>query len=273
MLTSIGAENSADKILGDDDTYVEADFNATKTWVEYLNRLIGAGIGIILFALFLSALPLINTQSSLAAFSGVIVIVTGFQGWLGSIVVSTNLLPGMITIHMLLALVIISFLIILVFNSFRSFKLSESASQLGKLKPVFLLLLIALLPQIVLGTEVREQVDVLSKTYGFSNRTTWIDEMGLSFYIHRSLSWLFMAASVWVFYNIFKNYSSNNLEFKLSLGLLGLVSLEILFGIGMYLFNIPPFLQPLHLLVGTVLFGFVLFMYLLSGRVTKSAIE
>jgi cytochrome c oxidase assembly protein subunit 15 len=272
MLTSLGADKSANKILGDDNTYVEADFNATKTWVEYVNRLIGALIGLILFALFLSAIPLIPVQKSLAAFSGLIVVVTGFQGWLGSIVVSTNLLPGMITVHMLLALVIISFLIILVFNSYKDFRLEAKNTEFRKLKPILLLLLIALIPQIVLGTDVREHVDVLAKTYGFDNRESWISEMGISFYIHRSLSWLFMAASGWVFFKLFKSYSKNSLEFRLGLGLLSLVSMEILFGVGMYFFDIPPYIQPLHLLAGTLLFGFVLFMFLMSARAPKKIV-
>ena len=35
-------------------------------------------------------------------------LLVGFQGWLGSIVVSTNLVPGIVTIHMLLALAIVA---------------------------------------------------------------------------------------------------------------------------------------------------------------------
>ncbi len=267
-LTSFGANQSAKLILGDSNTYVEEDFNAVKTWVEYVNRLIGAIIGILLFALFLSALPLIKLEKSLAAFSGLIVVITGFQGWLGSIVVSTNLLPGMITIHMLLALLIISSLIALVFNAYPNPNFNSNSKTFGELKYVFLLMLIALIPQFIIGTDVRESVDVFVRTFGFENRINWIENLGASFYIHRSLSWLFLILSGYALYKVYKNYSTSNLEFKMTLVLMVLVSFEIAIGVGMYLFNIPPYLQPLHLLNGTLLFGFVLLMYLMSRKST-----
>lgn len=266
MLKSFGALESAKLILGDSNTYVEDDFNAVKTWVEYINRLIGAIIGILLFALFISALPLLKMEKSLAAFSGFIVIITGFQGWLGSIVVSTNLLPGMITIHMLLALLIISSLIALVFNAYPNPSFNKKSEAFAELKYIFLFMLILLIPQFILGTDVRESIDVMSRTLGFENRITWIDYLGTSFYIHRSLSWLFMILSGYALYKVYKNYDSSNLEFKMTLILVAIVSIEILIGVGMYLFDIPPFLQPLHLLNATLLFGMVLLMFLMSRK-------
>lgn len=265
-LESFGASQSAKLILGDSNTYVEEDFNAVKTWVEYINRLIGAIIGILLIGLFISALPLIKIEKSLAAFSGVIVILTGFQGWLGSIVVSTNLLPGMITIHMLLALLIISALIALVFNAYPDPNFSSTSKEFSKLKYIFLFMLIALVPQFILGTEVRESVDLLSRNFGFDNRSNWIAYLDSSFYIHRSFSWLFLAVSVYAFSKIYKNYKSSDIEFKMTFLMIGLVSFEIVIGIGMYFFEIPPYLQPLHLLNGTLLFGLVLLLFLMSRK-------
>ena len=47
-------------------------------------------------------------------------ILVGVQGWLGSLVVSTNLLPVMVTIHMGLALVIVAMLLYAVDRSQQS---------------------------------------------------------------------------------------------------------------------------------------------------------
>lgn len=268
MLSSFGAENTASLIMGDNTMYIEEDFNAVKTWVEYVNRLIGAIIGILLFALFLSALPMFSTTKYLATFSGLIVIVTGIQGWIGSIVVSTKLLPGMITIHMLLALFIISGLIALVVRSYSKFKLDYSNKSLSNLSGLFMAMMLLLIPQIVLGTEVRETVDQLAT----SNlaRNEWIDNMGLTFFIHRSFSWVFLLISVFVMYRIMKQYSKTSLEFKMALVLLAFVGIEMIFGIVMSEFDIPRVVQPFHLVLGTLLFGHALYMYLLSRRVSKS---
>ena len=51
----------------------------------------------------------------------------GFQGWLGSKVVSSNLQPGMITLHMLVALAIVGTLL---------FALAQSGQQAALSQPI-----------------------------------------------------------------------------------------------------------------------------------------
>ena len=91
--------------------YADTRFNVVKTWTEYLNRLLGVSIGILIFLSALVSWPLrhhnaLLTKASVAAF-----FMVGFQGWLGSRVVSSNLQPGMITLHMLMALAIVATLL------------------------------------------------------------------------------------------------------------------------------------------------------------------
>ncbi|MBL4821474.1 MAG: COX15/CtaA family protein, partial [Gammaproteobacteria bacterium] len=91
--------------------YADTRFNVVKTWTEYTNRLVGVTIG---FLVFLTAVfswscrrhdPWIF-RASVAAF-----FMVGFEGWLGSQVVSSNLQPGLITLHMLMALAIVAALL------------------------------------------------------------------------------------------------------------------------------------------------------------------
>ena len=86
-------------------------FNATHTWIEFINRLLGALAGLTTLVLLISAL--FHFKSDLWAPLGSLAVVLGmgFQAWLGKTVVDSNLLPYKITIHMAMALLIVLFLL------------------------------------------------------------------------------------------------------------------------------------------------------------------
>ena len=78
-----------------------------------------------------------------------------FQGWIGSIVVSTNLLPGMITFHMLLAIGLIALLLNIRFKMTMDREKLEIKKENNSVKSILVACIILLLTQIVLGTQVR----------------------------------------------------------------------------------------------------------------------
>ena len=60
ILSFIGLDELSNKIINDPEIKVSEKFNFYKTWTEYINRLIGAIVGISLFLLFISLLILSN---------------------------------------------------------------------------------------------------------------------------------------------------------------------------------------------------------------------
>jgi cytochrome c oxidase assembly protein subunit 15 len=242
-LSAIGMKETGERILNDPGVLQENDFNPTKTWIEYFNRVVGVIIGFLIFAVFVVSLRFRKTETRLTVIAALTFLLVGFQGWLGSFVVSTNLTPWTITVHMFLALVIVAMLIYLVHQS--SYE-KEIESSLGFW---WLTACIAvLLVQILLGTQVREAIDQVSVSF---DRESWVANLGTEFVIHRSFSWIVLILHVGLIVRLYKTEGSKSFALTLILLILG----TILSGMGMAYFAVPAFLQPLHLLLATITFG------------------
>ena len=90
-----------------------AVFNPTHTWIEFINRLLGALAGLATLLLLISALWRFKSDALATLGSLLVVLGMGFQGWLGKTVVDSNLLPYKISIHMAMALLIVLLLVYL----------------------------------------------------------------------------------------------------------------------------------------------------------------
>lgn len=250
-LNALGMSETAEGLLNDPSVLLERDFNPVKTWIEYLNRIVGVIIGILIFAVFVVSLRYWNTQRRFTVVAFLSFVLVGFQGWLGSFVVSSNLTPWTITIHMFLALLIVALLVYLVDQS--SFR-PEINSSLG-----FWWLLASmavLLVQILLGTQVREAIDRVATLVA---RDAWIANLGGEFVIHRSFSWIVLIMHVGLILRLRKTEGAKAFTLALILLILG----TILSGMSMAYFAVPAFLQPVHLLLATLTFG-MQFLFLLK---------
>ena len=261
-LVALGFSELAEQIKNDPKILVEEDFNAAKTWTEYINRLIGAVIGILIFGTFVLSLRYWKTDKTITVLSFLAFVLVGFQGWIGSIVVSTNLLQWMITIHMLLALLIVCLLIYVYYRSRRSL-ITIELKRSARLQWILMIGIIATLVQIVLGTQIREAIDVLADTLA---RTDWIANLGIQFKIHRSYSLLLLSLHLYLVRLLFKSETKSEVLKKVSGFLLLIVGVETLSGAIMAYFGVPAFIQPIHLLLGTLIIGVQYYVLLLIGN-------
>ena len=223
-----------------------SEFNATKTWIEFLNRLIGAIAGLSTLLMLVFSLRFWKKNKIYSLVSLLIVLGMGFQAWLGKLVVDSNLAPYKITVHMLMALVIVALIIYLIFISNNNIKILKNTS----LKYLIFLSLILTLVQVFTGTQVREFVDIqyeLSK-----NKELWLKNPNFNFYFHRTFSLLIFAINLTILYLTFKWKYPLNIILWISF----IIFLEIVLGIIMYYGDFPIFSQPLHLFLATILFGF-----------------
>ncbi len=264
-LASMGFRQVAGEIFAHPTQYVETDFNATKTWIEYVNRLVGVLIGIFVFITAVVALPYWRRDRPVFWLAVGGWLLTGVQGWLGSLVVSTNLLPIMVTIHMGLALLIVAMLLYAADRARQQpTEVSPMAAEWTAIQPATapvaaqglrLLLWIALLVtfvQIVLGTQVREQVDHVAAATGYLQRDTWVSQLGDVFKVHRSLSILVVLLNAYAAYLLWP--LAGRLR-SIMAAVLAVLAAEVLAGVSLAYLALPAVIQPVHLTLATLLFG------------------
>ncbi len=234
-----------------------ANFNAFKTWVEYVNRLVGVLIGFFIFLTFLFSWHFWKKNKKVIALSFLNFILVGFQGWLGSVVVSTDLAPIVVTLHMLVAVLIVAILLY-----------TYACSKLHTYKPTYAPILkrylyinlIFILFQIILGTQIRESIDQIALHLGQNNRHLWIDQLGITFYAHRSFSILLFLSIALMVWHILKNEKLK--QFKiLAISILFITFAELILGTLMVYWAIPAFAQPLHLLGAILIFSIEFWLY------------
>lgn len=276
FLNRIGFSQVAENIFSHPSQFIETEFNVSKTWIEYLNRLVGALIGIFVFFTLVYSIPFLKRDKPIFYLSLVSFVLVGFQGWLGSLVVSTNLLPITVTIHMALALLLVAILIYAVARSQKN--KFEQLNQIPKTNIYFTFYLVIGLSfaQILLGTQVRELIDVIASELSYTNRENWVGKIGATFYLHRSFSAIIFLINLYLCWQL---YALQEVRLsRLANGLLACIGIEILVGTILTYFAIPAALQPIHLVLATILFGLQFYMlivyyYAARNRVLKLAVR
>ena len=268
-LEKLGFSETANQIANDKSILIEQEFNPVKTWIEYINRLIGVLIGFFIILTVWKSFPLWKQDKWIPILSVAALVLVLFQGWVGSLVVSTNLLHWMITFHMMLAILQVMLLIYL-YHRAGNLQTGKGVEMdvPSKIEWILIFALILMLVQVVLGTQVREEIDQISASLGNMMRGTWIEQLGLPFFIHRSFSLILLGVHLLYFFWAFKYVLRKSSITLWSQLLMILVILEIATGIGMAYFAIPAFLQPLHLLLGTLIVG-VQYLLILQLREHK----
>lgn len=232
-----------------------AVFNAAHTWVEYINRLLGALSGLAILAMALCSLAWWPEKKGRVAFAWLTVIAIGFQAWLGATVVYSVLAPVRITLHMFMALVIVGMLIWIVF---RETKANPGHRADPLTFRVWTATVLASLLQILMGTQVRQFVDEQAEALGEGTRDLWLQDPSVVFLVHRSFSILIVLLHLWVAWRIGKK----QLGYGGMTPILIVIGLILVSGVAMNYLAFPWGSQPLHLVMAAVLFGMQGFLWL-----------
>lgn len=250
-----------------------AQFNPTLIWIEYCNRLVGVLVG------------LLTTLSMIAAFRryrhvprvwwptlGAFVLVL-MEGWLGKKVVDLELEGWIVSLHLIAALVIAALLIYATTCAF-----SRDGAPLAFIPPERRRIaratqaVIALaLVQLTLGALVRGHIDDVVSRQTNLPRNQWVAQVGIYDQTHRIGALVLTGAVLALAALILRTPELPIWLRRMAKIAVGLLLVQVGAGLGLAYGALPPPLQTIHIVVGSLLVGSLTLIVLLAYRLPLDA--
>jgi cytochrome c oxidase assembly protein subunit 15 len=241
-----------------------SQFNPALMWTEYLNRLLGVTVGLLIFATLISAWRHHRQTPRILWPTAAAFLLVGFQGWLGGVVVQQELAAWLVTAHMLVALVIVSLLLYATVYAFfahgAAMRLHGTARR--PLAWAALALILLTLTQVALGTQVREHIDVAMA--GGVARADALASVGSYDYWHRDLALLVAAATMAVVWLVTTRHRRETTLARTAWTMAALAGIQVALGVTMAYLALTPAAQVAHLTGSSLLLGAQTVLFLLA---------
>ena len=238
-----------------------ANFNVTHTWIEYFNRLFGATTGLVITMAMLFSLLIRKRFPKVVIATMVAFLLTGVEGWIGAKVVETNLAPIVITLHMLLALIIVSLLIYALLKVKLNTQSSTLQTSYASQIPLYLKILWGVTVfEILLGTHMREGLENLR--IAFPDRTVdfLMTTLGAFKYIHTGMGILLVSLTAILWNKIMMHSTPSTSVIILMRSLLGLFIFQVGMGELMVFGEFSPSFRLLHMWGASLSIGVIMAM-------------
>lgn len=249
-----------------------ADANITKTWIEYLNRLLGVTIGFLVVATAIQTVRVARHRRDLVASAVAATLLTGFQGWQGGQVVKKHLDPRFVTVHLFLAFVI-GMLLIHVAIEARREALGESsrpAASARLRKASFALVILALL-QSAVGALVRGTIDLVEKANAEIGRDGWLEKVGAVDWIHRGMGQIVLLTTFVAAYCAVKDTGRPRWNRAWATMVIAVVAMQLGSAYFLAYHALPPAAQVLHVTFSSLLVGLAFTQWWISRSDTAAS--
>jgi cytochrome c oxidase assembly protein subunit 15 len=245
-------------------------FNMTLAWIEYINRLFGVTIGFLIVAVAVWAIARYRSYPRILIPAIIAPILTAYQGWQGSQVVASGLKPIIVSAHMVIALIIAG---LMIYISVQAYYLSKSSTVGEYAKGAGLhagVLLGASLVQIILGTQLREAIEIISMEFPLISSAEVLMRSGVLAYVHSAFGIIIMILALVTSHKLLSR-SPSHLVWQSGWTMAYLGILQIIFGIVLFLGGIPAVARVLHMWISALLFGVILITFFALSRERKMA--
>jgi heme a synthase len=239
-------------------------FNLTLAWIEYINRLGGMILGLIILIVALMAVRRFRKVPRIIIPSLVAALLVALQGWQGGQVVASELRQLYVSIHMGLAFIIVS---LMIYITQQAYYLEYPDDEKNSVYPrgisiyiVFLWILTFM--QIIIGTEIRSLLEYIPARFPLLPETAWLGKVGMISYIHVALGIAIAIGAGQTAAKIFKeSKTASSLVRQGTAAMLILAFLQVIIGAVLVIVGLPEVLRIFHLWVASLLIGMLLLLY------------
>lgn len=236
---------------------LKRDFNPRHVWIEYTNRLLATPVLLLTLATFIASFPQRSRRPQVfwLSFSALLLVLA--NAWMGARVVFSGISPGILSAHLALAMLLICVLTYCVWSGADQPRKVTYRKNGGLALKAVVVLLIAVVAEGIMGSQIREMTDELSKAHIDSPRETWIAELegSMIYLVHRSFSWFIMAAAIFAFVTARRNQEEGATASQI--GVLCIVFSQMVLGLIMAQVHIYSWVQVLHVGLAAALLSLV----------------
>lgn len=232
------------------------EFNPRHVWTEFINRLCSLPVGFFSVATLIVAFSQLKNNPKIFILSLVSLLLVLANAIMGARVVYSGLSPGIITIHLALAMLLICVLTYCVWAGADQPKKLNFIKNIKASRWLVAVLLIAVIVEGVMGAQLREMTDELAKSHINLPRESWIAQLESTwiYLIHRSFSWLILILAIVSYFIAGK--SPNNRLLLTPFSVLAIVFAQMILGVIMAQIHIYSWVQVLHVGLAAILLTF-----------------
>jgi cytochrome c oxidase assembly protein subunit 15 len=238
-----------------------AIFNIVLAWIEYGNRMLGVIVGISIVVMTIIAIIYFRKNSKILYSSILSLFLVGANGGLGAIVVSSLLNPFVVSLHMILALFLVS---VLSYTTIESYKLTNSNQFTGihlsrSVSISLIALWILIIVEILLGTGIRTNIELIAIDNPLLSKGELLNALESYKYLHSVLGFSLLFLSAYLSY-LFKD-DFFGLSKQLVYFIFGMILFQIFLGELMIFFELPQLTRLFHTWGSSWLVGIIIILY------------
>ena len=236
-------------------------FNIVLAWIEYGNRMLGVIVGISILLMTIIAVIYFKKNSKILLSSLLSLFLVVANGGLGAIVVSSVLNPFIVSLHMILALFLVS---VLSYATIESYKLINTQKFTGiflskKISISLIALWIFIVIEILLGTGIRTNIELIAIDNPLLSKGELLESLNSYKYLHSILGFSLLFLSFYLCY-LFKD-DFLGLSKQLVLFIFGMIIFQICLGELMIFFELPQLTRLFHTWGSSWLVGIIIILY------------